>query len=273
VDNCRGVLQETDLAFEIIVVDDGSADATAALAESASARVIRHPANAGYGRSLKDGVLAARFETIAIVDADGTYPVEELPRLLKKFAAGFDMVVGARTGKHYRQSVLKSLLRGLLQALVEWSCNKAIPDINSGLRVFGRKDAIFFFRHLCDTFSFTTSITLAYMMTGHYVAYVPISYGVRIGSSHINLAKDSLYTLGYILRQILYFDPLKIFMLFAFCWMTGGVGGFLFSLITGLSIGYQFGILSIFGVFLMLGFGLLAEQIRQLVVRREDSGE
>jgi len=271
LEDCRNCLNSLKIHFEIIVVDDGSTDATASIAEGASARVIRHPANGGYGRALKGGILAARYETIIIMDADGTYPVHSIPLLLEHYRQGFDMVVGQRTGEHYEQSVFKFSLRRLLQFLVEWSCGKTIPDINSGLRVFARTPVKAFFRHLCDTFSFTTSLTLAYMMTGRFVAYVPIAYAPRVGSSHVRLLKDSLLTLGYILRQILYFNPLKIFLLFSLIWLGIGLSGFIFFALTRLMISYYFGVLSLFGAFLMLGMGLLAEQIRQVVISISDN--
>jgi polyisoprenyl-phosphate glycosyltransferase len=148
---------------EVIVVGDGSSDGTGALAKAAGARVVTHPHNIGYGRSLKDGILAARYDTVAITDADGTYPIQDLPALFALKQAGYDMVVGARTGPHYRESLVKSPLRWVLRLLVEWTAGRHIPDISSGLRVFSRDLTIGYFGRLCDTFSFTTSLTLAYI--------------------------------------------------------------------------------------------------------------
>ena len=200
---------------EVVVVDDGSSDATGALAKAAGARVVRHPHNIGYGRSLKDGIAAARHDTIVITDADGTYPLERIPDLLAEYARGFDMVVGQRTGAHFHESMLKSPLRKILKCFVEFTAEKTIPDINSGLRVFSRTTAMGYFRHLCDTFSFTTSMTLAYMMTSKYVKYIEIDYHERIGSTKVRLFRDSLLTLQYIAQAGIYYNPLKIFLLSA----------------------------------------------------------
>src|SRR5262245_56527748 len=101
---------------EIIVVDDGSTDRTFEQATAGGADVvIRHPQNLGYGRALKDGIAAARHDTIVIADADGSYPLQEIPKLVGRMSEGFDMVVGARTGPNYHESALKGPLRGILK--------------------------------------------------------------------------------------------------------------------------------------------------------------
>ncbi len=165
-------LSEAGIEFELIVIDDGSTDRTGDIAAAAGARVIRHLYNLGYGRSLKDGIIAAKYEHIAITDADGTYPFDEMPSLFAEYTQGFDMVVGARRGKAYEESMVKKSLRGVLKFLVEFTAARKIPDINSGMRIFHRDKAIRYFERLCDTFSFTTSLTLAFIMNGHYVSYV-----------------------------------------------------------------------------------------------------
>jgi polyisoprenyl-phosphate glycosyltransferase len=199
--------------FEIIVVDDGSADRTQELAAAEGARIVRHLHNLGYGRSLKDGIEVAQYSAIAITDADGTYPVKDIPRLFAVYNEGYHMVVGSRTGKHYRQSLIKSPLRWILQHLVEYTASRSVPDINSGLRIFDRLHATTYFERLCDTFSFTTSLTLAFMMNGLFVAYVPIEYYERTGKTKVRLLSDSLRTLQYISEAAVYYNPLRIFML------------------------------------------------------------
>lgn len=175
--------------YEIIIVDDGSTDGTGDEAERCGAKVIRHVANCGYGRSLSDGIAAARHDIVAITDADGTYPVDFLPALIAEVRNGFDMAVGARTGKEYRESFMKSPLRKALRALVEFTSGRQIPDINSGLRVFRRSTMKQFANNLCATFSFTTSLTLAYMHTGKQIKYVDIPYHKRIGKSKVQIGR------------------------------------------------------------------------------------
>lgn len=210
----KEALDASDIApFEIIVVDDGSTDRTQEIAAAEGARVVRHLQNLGYGRSLKDGIENARYGAIAITDADGTYPIKDIPRLFALYQTGYDMVVGSRTGEHYRESALKSPLRWVLQHLVEYTASRKIPDINSGLRIFNRAHAMTYFQRLCDTFSFTTSLTLAFMMNGLFVIYVPIDYYKRVGKTKVRLLSDSFRTLQYIAEAAIYYNPLRIFML------------------------------------------------------------
>ena len=266
LEECAGALEKLNgIAYEIVVVDDGSTDDTAQIARDAGVVIVSHPSNGGYGFSLKDGINAAKYDAVIITDADGTYPVKDIPVLIEQYRKGFDMVVGARTGANYRQSFLKSVLRRILKFMVEWACGKRIDDINSGFRIFSKAEAQNYYFHLCDTFSFTTSITLAYMMTGKFVSYIPTEYYQRDGSSHVRIFRDSIRTITYVMKQILYFDPLKIFFLFAVAWVSLGVLALVLSAVFGLKFGYYVLILSVFGFFVMLGLGLIAEQLRQVI--------
>ncbi len=206
-------LREAMPHAEIIVVNDASTDNTAAVAEGKGATVVTHPTNAGYGRSLKDGILAATHDTIVISDADGSYPIDRIQDLLDKMDEGFDMVVGARSGKAYRGSFLKMPARIVLKFLVEFTTGKRIPDINSGLRVFKKSTALQFFPDLCEGFSFTTTITLVYMLTGKFVTYLPIAYHKRVGRSKVRIIRDSLMTLQYITEAMATYNPLKLYLL------------------------------------------------------------
>lgn len=255
------------IPHEILVVDDGSEDGTGHLAEQAGARVIRHPHNIGYGYSLKDGIRNAAYDTIAITDADGTYPIDQIPALYERYREGFDMVVGARRGKHYWESPLKAPLRFLLKKLVEFTASRSIPDINSGLRVFSRDKVVQFFDKLCDTFSFSTSMTLAFMMTNLFVAYVDVPYHERVGETKVRLFRDSLRTMQYIVEATVFFNPLKIFVLMSFLCIGAAFVLLLIALFTKLAIAYFVGVGLIILAVAVFSQGLLAVLLKQIMAK------
>ena len=268
VERVRSVLSAAALdPFEIIVVDDGSKDGTGDLAREAGARVVRHPHNVGYGRSLKDGITVAQYDTIVITDADGSYPIEQIPALVERYRGGFDMVVGARTGDHYRESALKSPLRAVLKQIVEFTANRRVPDINSGLRVFSRATSMRFFRHTSDMFSLTTSLTLAYMMNAKFVTYMDIEYHERVGRSKVRLFRDSMRTLQYIVEAATYYNPLKIFFLFGLICLVLALAALIGGVILQLVSAFVLGVGAILLAILVFAMGLLAVLLKQIMDR------
>lgn len=244
------------LDSEILVVDDGSKDKTAEIAHTHGARVIRHPVNRGYGRSVKDAIHVAQNDIIILSDADGTYPIDQIPALLKEFERGFDMVVGARQGTAYRGSFMKMIGRAILQLIVEFATGRNIPDVNSGLRVFRKSTAQPFFPDICEGFSFTTTITLVYMLTHHSVQYVAVPYHKRVGRSKVKMLKDSLRTLQYITECIVRYNPLKIFLVL-------GLFTLLLSVVGYAVAGWASVVLGVFTAILVFAIGLIAEAMRR----------
>lgn len=255
------------IAADIVVVNDGSSDGTGAIAASTGVRVIQHPHNIGYGRSLKDGIAAAVHDTVVITDADGTYPIEDIARLLQQLQDGHDMVVGARTGAQYDGGPLKNPLRRVLTFLVEFTSGRSVPDVNSGFRAFSRATAMRYFGQLCDTFSFTTSLTLAYMMTGRFVAYVPINYADRVGVTKVRLFRDTLRTLQYIVQAILYYNPIKIFLLLALTALTVTALAVVASTLVGPSPALVLATGGTLVTITVFALGLLADLLRQIMTK------
>lgn len=222
---------------EIIVVDDGSTDDTGSVAAAHGATVIRHAANLGYGRSIKDAVKASSTDVIVLTDADGTYPIARIPDLLEEFGKGFDMVVGARQGSVYQGGPVKSLLRWFLKLFVEFASGRHVPDVNSGLRVF-RKSLEQYFPDICDGFSFTTTITLVCHLTHRTVAYLPIAYDKRVGHSKVKIVRDMLRTLQYIVECVVRYNPLKLFFAMGLVTFLAGVAAFPWAGAFGLLFGF-----------------------------------
>ncbi len=210
----REIMASTGEPHEIIVVDDGSTDATAEEARAAGATVIQHPQNAGYGAGLKTGISYAQFDRIVIADADATYPIDRIPDLMS-YADRFDMVVGARQGRYYRESFIKEPSRLILHAFCNWVTGTRIPDVNSGLRIFRTMLARQYFHVISQGFSFTTTITLAALSNGYFVKYVPIDYHARVGKSKVKLFRDVPRTLQIVFQAVVYYNPIKLFLAFA----------------------------------------------------------
>jgi glycosyltransferase involved in cell wall biosynthesis len=264
LDELRQILGAPQLAgAQIIVVDDGSADATAERATAGGAHlVVRHAHNLGYGRSIKDGIAAATHDVIVIADADGSYPVAEIPRLVQRFHDGFDMVVGARSGPNYQESAIKAPLRGILKFLVEFTAGRRVPDVNSGMRVFSKATVSMYVRHLSNSFSFTTSLTLAYMLTGRFVTYEPIDYRPRIGTTNVRLVRDSLRTLQYIVHSITIFNPIKLFLLLSLACALIAVVCFVLTMADFFPGGGIATVLALLAAIVVFALGLLADLIQ-----------
>ena len=250
---------------EIIVVNDGSTDHTHNNAVEKGVIVLDNPQNMGYGYSLKKGIEKAKNETIVITDADLTYPFTSIPEMLKKKKNGFDLIVGARTGKFYKESIMKNLLRKILKIFVEFVSGKKIKDINSGLRIFDKSTVMKYFPRLCNTFSFTTSQTLAYLMNDLTVCYIDISYGKREGKSKIKLISDSAKSFRYILEAGIYYNPLKIFNFLTIICVILSIMGFIFSHFARIKVGYILGIGGLLVSIIIFALGILATLLKQIM--------
>lgn len=217
--------------FEIIVVNDGSTDGTrAVLSEVTGIRLIEHAWNRGYGAALKTGIRHSKYPLIVITDADGTYPNERIPDLLQLVTEA-DMVVGARTGANVTYSKLRRIPKWFLQHFAQWMVRQPIPDINSGLRVFRKEVAERFLNILPDTFSFTTTITLAMLTNRYIVIYEPIDYHHRVGKSKIKPIRDTLRFVQLIMRTGMYFAPLRVFLPVAGMFFLGFLAALAYDLI------------------------------------------
>ncbi len=264
VEAVRRTLEATGWAFEIIVVDDGSADDTAAEADRTGARVLRRTRNRGYGAALRLGISRARHDWILITDADGTYPVEAIPELLAQ-ADDNEMVVGARLGASVQIPWARRPAKWFLNRLAGYLAGQRLPDINSGLRLM-RKSLVERYEFLLpDGFSFTTTITLAAACNGHAFAYVPIDYHARLGQSKIRPRHAYDFTI-LILRTIVFFNPLKVFIPLGAALAAAGIAKTIYD-ITRDNLS-ESAVLGIVGALVVWAVGLLADQNMRVAKRR-----
>ena len=259
IEQVRAIMTASSYDYELIVVDDGSTDSTGQRARQTGVRVIRHDENRGYGASLKDGIRAAKGDWIVITDADGTYPNDRIPDLLKH-AGEHDMVVGARTGDAAKIPFVRRPAKWVLSKLANYLSETKIPDYNSGLRVFRKDMAMRFFKILPSGFSFTTTITLSSLCHGYRVKYIPIAYYQRTGKSKIKPIRDTYRFFMLIVRTTVYFNPLKVFLPIATFLFTLGAGRLAYEVITAGGLA-QSSVLLILASFQMFALGLLADMI------------
>lgn len=210
VDELRAALDPAGFAYEIIIVDDGSSDGTRAEAEATGVRVEYNQVNSGYGATLKRGVKAAKYDYVAIIDADGTYPAHYLPNMLE-LCRDQDMVVGDRGAAMKNVPWVRKPAKFMLNKLASFLAERRLNDLNSGLRVFRKSELIPFLPLLPQNFSFTTTITLCMSCNGKRMIYTPIEYRKRVGSSKIRPV-DFINFIILVLRAIMLFNPLRIFI-------------------------------------------------------------
>ena len=196
---------------EVLVVNDGSTDHTAAVAQAAGARVLHHPYSKGNGAAIKTGARAARGDVIVFMDADGQHDPADIARLLKELEQGYDMVVGARQSGS-QASVGRGLANGFYNRLASWMTGHKVEDLTSGFRAVRADKFREFLYLLPNGFSYPTTSTMAFFRAGYAVAYVPIHAAKRIGKSHIRLLRDGARFLLIIFKIGTLFSPLKIFV-------------------------------------------------------------
>jgi glycosyltransferase involved in cell wall biosynthesis len=198
--------------LEIIAVNDCSKDKSGKiLDEIKDIKVIHHVRNKGYGSAVKTGIRQAKGDWILITDADGTYPVEDIPKLLH-YINKYDMVIGARIGKIVKIPFFRRPAKWFLNSLAGYLAESKIPDLNSGFRIFKKGIALKYWTLFPDRFSFTSTITMACLTNGYDLKYIPVNYYKRKGKSDIHPVKDFIGFNSLLIRLITYFRPIKVFM-------------------------------------------------------------
>lgn len=195
---------------EVIVVNDGSTDSTAAVAEAAGAKVVHHPYSKGNGAAIKSGTRVATGSVIVFMDADGQHDPADIPRLLARLDDGHDMVVGARQNGS-QASVGRGLANGFYNKLATYMTGHRIEDLTSGFRAVRADKFREFLYLLPNGFSYPTTSTMAFFRAGYSVAYEPIHAAQRIGKSHIKPLQDGMRFLLIIFKIGTLYSPLKLF--------------------------------------------------------------
>ncbi|MGZ6953824.1 MAG: glycosyltransferase family 2 protein [Acidimicrobiia bacterium] len=270
IDRIRAALDASEYSYEIIVVDDGSDDGSSEqLNDLPDIRLIRFRQNRGSGSARKAGSNAARGRVVVWTDADMTYPNDRIPELVGELD-GYDQVVGARTSEQGTVKVARVPAKWFIRKLASYLVETDIPDLNSGLRAF-RADVGRQYLHLLPPgFSCVTTLTLAFLANGYSVKYVPIEYAERAGRSKFHWWRDTKRYLIQVIRMILSYNPLRVFLPLALILATAGL----------VKLGYDWAerdfrlaantLLILFAAFQFLAIGLLADLVVRLSKPRSE---
>ncbi len=254
---------------EVIVVDDGSLDCTADIASSNGATVIRHPYKIGNGAAVKTGMRAAQGRTIVLMDGDGQHNPDDIPKLLAHVSS-YHMVVGAR-GKGSKLRFHRYAANTAYNILASYVTQFKVQDLTSGFRLLSRRDALRFIDLLPNTFSYPTTLTLAFLRSGLTVKYVPIQSLYRAGQSKISLITDGIRFLLIITKIATLFSPFRVFLPVSLFFFLAGMTNYAYTFFAE----NRFTNMSVFalttGVIIFM-LGLISEQIALLRMERQQSG-
>jgi glycosyltransferase involved in cell wall biosynthesis len=208
----KSVMDGLGFPYEIIVVDDGSTDSTVAQCQAIEGvQVIRHSRNRGTGAARTTGMQAARGQKVLMTDADGTYPTDVFAQMIEALDS-CEMVIGARKREAGTIRWLRSLAKNLIKSLASYMTATKIPDLNSGLRGMKRDAVLRFLSILPNTHSWVSTITMAFLSSNLEVRWIEIDYHKRIGKSTFHPIRDTYNYLTLVVRAIMYFNPLRIFL-------------------------------------------------------------
>jgi glycosyltransferase involved in cell wall biosynthesis len=269
--HCLGQVRATLPQAELIVVDDGSDDATPAIAAEFGARVISHPYPKGNGAAVKTGARAATGGILVFMDADGQHRPEDIPKLLAKLEEGFDMVVGAR-GMGDHAGVHRGFANAVFNRLASWMVNHRVEDLTSGFRAVHAERFRRFLYLLPNSFSYPTTITMSFFRAGFGVAYVPVTMPPRIGKSHIRPLRDGARFILIIIKIGTLYSPLKLFLPIAGVFFATGLGYYTYTYLTAHRFTNMSALLFITSVLIFL-IGIVSEQISALMYKDSDSGQ
>jgi len=259
ITDVRVAMDGTDYEYEILVVDDKSSDRTAELAEGEGVRVVRRSVNGGSGSSRRTGIRESQGDIIVMLDADGSYTAADIPSLLEHFPA-YDQVNGARTTEEGTLKLLRAPAKWFIRMFACYLTKTNIPDLNTGLKAFKKDIMKRYLWVIPDGFSCVTTMTLAFLSNGYAVKYVPTKYNKRIGKSKFHPIKDTAAYANTVLRMVMYFRPLRVFMPVAGLLLVGGIIKAICSFVNTSSL--QESDIIIFMTALLIGaLGLIADLI------------
>jgi len=254
----------------ILVIDDGSTDATARVARVAGADVISHPLNKGNGAAVKTALRSIAGGRVAILDGDGQHDPKDVGRLIAGLD-DFDLVVGARSFTNDNGSLLRNFGNIFLRRLASFLAEQPIPDLTSGFRAFRHKVATRFLHIYPNGYSFPSTSTLSFITAGYNVGFVPIEARPRPPETYskLNPFRDGFRFIMFMLRIITLANPNKIFLPTGLVMILAGI----VLTIRNLILFAQFSggtVLFLAGGINIIFFGLVLDQFASLRLQERD---
>ena len=267
VDRIRTSMDASELTWEIVAVDDRSTDGSLAILRRLAdadprVRAVAHRRNLGSGGARRTATRLARGEVVVWTDVDMTYPNDQIPALVASLE-GYDQVVGARTSEEGTKKALRVPAKWVIRRLAQYLAQEDIPDLNSGFRAFRREAGAPYLDRLPNGFSCVTTMTMSFLTDGLSVGYVPIEYAAREGESKFHWYRDTRRYLLQVVRMILSYEPLRVFMPVGLLLLAFGLGKLGYDVVTKDFRVAINTLLILFAALQVISIGLLAD----LVVR------
>jgi len=254
-------IKELHPDVEILVIDDGSTDNTRQQAIDAGATVMKHPHNIGNGAAVKTGLRYASGDWIIMMDADGQHKPADISKLLQ-YKNEYDMVVGARS-KGSKTSLHRDFANSVYNWLATYVTKYKVEDLTSGFRLVKNETVGKFIYLLPNTFSYPSTITMAYLRSGRSIKYMPIKTEARKGKSKIKLFQDGILFFLIITKIATLFSPFRVFLPVSLIFFVTGVSYYMYTFFSQHRFTNMSALLLSSSVIIFM-MGLISEQISQM---------
>ncbi|HOD11884.1 MAG TPA: glycosyltransferase family 2 protein [Candidatus Omnitrophota bacterium] len=269
IDQVSSVMQKEKYSYEVLIVDDASDDKTREEVAKTNARLVKRSSRGGAGAARKTGIRAALGKIVVMLDGDGSYEINDIPKMLAFFPE-YDQVNGARTSEQGTLKYLRAPAKWFIRKLACYLTDTNIPDLNTGLKAFKKDIMLRYLWVVPNGFSCVTTMTLAFLCNGHSVKYIPTSYYPRIGQSKFHPVKDTYQYFLTVVRMVTYFNPLKIFLPMSFGLFLIGIAKSLYDFFFVIGRLQQSDIIILLASVMIFSLGLLADLI--VAQSRQHSG-
>jgi len=189
--------------LDVVVVDDGSIDRTAEIAEESGAYLLRHRKNLGKGASLKDGfryILNKDYDAVIIMDADEQHSPDDIPKFIDRAGdPDADMIVGNRMSSSRGMPLIRWLTNNFMSFLISLICRRNIPDSQCGFRLIKRK-VLKKLNPISSNYEIESEAIIEAHHKGFKIKFIPIQTIYAKQTSRINPIVDTIRFFSFIFK-------------------------------------------------------------------------